>query len=206
MVNSEMPVLKFVAWLLDLKERSLPFTPMFHAYLFVGLKEAILFTDAEEGPGVKLYLESVGVVIQRYNDLWAHLRARRRLGKAGYNSAALSAKEITYLQTLITPLTSQAVALMLTPFEYIIDDNFLIERQRAIKSLDEVTAIKEAYLQDSTAAVRLLAWLTEKIKDGYDIMEHEASARLVQLREERANYICLSCDALTASGPIGQYR
>lgn len=107
------------------------------------------------------------------------------------------------LKTLITRLASQAVALMLTSFEYAIDDEFIIERLRAAKNPNELSAIKEAYLQDSAAIVQFFAWFAEKMRQLYDYTESEALARLTQYRVEQTNYVCASADAIaTTSGPL----
>ena len=66
-----------VDWLLNLRGDDIPFNPVFHSYLFVGLESATLFIEelklTEE---VKGYLQSIGIEWRDYNDLWTFLRRK----------------------------------------------------------------------------------------------------------------------------------
>lgn len=64
-----------IAWLLNLRGSDLPFTPVFHAYLFVSLVAAVLFVDRKKvGRDVESYLKSIGVVLRDYGDVFTFLR------------------------------------------------------------------------------------------------------------------------------------
>ena len=66
-----------IAWLLNLRGDDIPFNPVFHSYLFVGLESAILFIeDSKLTEEVKGYLTSIGVTWRDYNDLWTFLRRK----------------------------------------------------------------------------------------------------------------------------------
>ena len=66
-----------IAWLLNLRGDDIPFNPVFHSYLFVGLESATLFIEsAKVTPDVEGYLQSIGVAIRDYNDIWTFLRRK----------------------------------------------------------------------------------------------------------------------------------
>ena len=63
--------------MLNLRGDDIPFNPVFHSYLFIGLEQAILFIDGNKiTDDVKSYLESIGVSLQDYNDIWTFLRRK----------------------------------------------------------------------------------------------------------------------------------
>lgn len=64
-----------IAWMLNLRGSDLPFTPVFHAYLFVSLVAAVLFVDRKKvNREVEGYLKSIGVVLRDYGDVFTFLR------------------------------------------------------------------------------------------------------------------------------------
>lgn len=66
-----------VAWTLNLRGCDIPYNPLFHAYLFVGLDRSFLFVDANKvTKEVADYLRSVDVSLRDYTDLWSFLRRR----------------------------------------------------------------------------------------------------------------------------------
>ena len=49
--------------------------------------------------------------------------------------------------------------------------------------------------------VRFLAWLDQKLNDGYDITEYEAASRLTEFRRKNKNFMGLAYENISASGP-----
>jgi Xaa-Pro aminopeptidase len=48
-----------------------------------------------------------------------------------------------------------------------------------------------------------MAWLEEKINQGYDITEYEAAFRLMEYRRPNKNFHGLAYETISASGPNG---
>jgi Xaa-Pro aminopeptidase len=74
---------------LNLRGSDIPYNPLFHAYLFVGLDSAVLFAENSKVSKVRaevaLYLEEIDVQLRSYTDLWAFLRRKEwGEGKVGY--------------------------------------------------------------------------------------------------------------------------
>ena len=80
------------------------------------------------------------------------------------------------MQIIITPQTSYAISLMLTSYRYTVLPS-IIEEWKAVKNEVELEGLKAAYLRDGVAYVRWLAWLEQKMAQGYDITEYEAAWR-----------------------------
>ncbi|KAJ8463240.1 hypothetical protein ONZ51_g10388 [Trametes cubensis] len=176
--------LSCIAWLLNLRGDDIPFNPVFHSYLFVGLESATLFIEpAKITPEVQAYLETINVVIRDYNDIWTFLR-RKEWGEGN---------------VIISPETSYAICLMLTSFRYTVLPNY-VEELKAVKNEVEIRGLRNAYLRDGAAYVRWLAWLDEKMQQGYDITEYEAAWRLTEYRRKNKYYMGLAYENISATG------
>lgn len=89
----------------------------------------------------------------------------------------------------------------------------------ALKNEVELEGLRRAYLRDgvcyvSTSSiscqhqctnlcpqVRFLAWLDDKVNQGYDITEWEAAHRLTEFRRKAKHFMGLAYENISASGP-----
>ncbi|KAF9478360.1 Creatinase/aminopeptidase [Pholiota conissans] len=174
-----------IAYTLNLRGSDIPYNPLFHAYLLVGLDNSYLFVEsAKLHPDVIAYLNSIDVQQRPYLDLWPFLR-RREWGEG---------------KVLIAPQTSYAISLMLTHMRYTIAPSF-IEEMMSVKNETEIEGLRRAYLRDGVSYVRFLAWLETKLQDGYDITEYEAGFRLTEFRRKNKHFMGLAYENISASGP-----
>ncbi len=75
--HSCLSVLRWTAWLLNLRGDDIPFNPVFHSYLFIGLETAILFIEKSKiDSSVETYLQSINVSHRDYNEIWTFLRRK----------------------------------------------------------------------------------------------------------------------------------
>ena len=88
---------------------------------------------------------------------------------------------------------------MLTSYRYTVLPSE-IEVQKAVKNEVEMQGLRAAYLRDGAAYVRWLAWLEQKLNQGYDITEYEAAWRLTEFRRQLPNYQGLAYENISASG------
>lgn len=183
-VGTLITALSNIAWLLNLRGGDIPFNPLFQSYLYLGLERAILFTDSTKiSDDVTVYLSSLKVEKKEYNDLWTFLR-RREWGEG---------------KVIISPTTSYAISLMLTHFRYTVMPS-PIESLKAIKNNIEVEGLRRAYIRDGVSYVRWLAWLENKLAEGYEITEYEAAFRLTEFRRKNKHYWGLAYENISASG------
>ncbi len=89
---------------------------------------------------------------------------------------------------------------MMTSFRYTVLPSY-VEEIKAVKNEVEIAGLRDAYLRDGIAYVRWLAWLEEKLQQGYDITEYEAAWRLTEYRRKNKNYMGLAYENISASGP-----
>ncbi|EPS97203.1 hypothetical protein FOMPIDRAFT_38540 [Fomitopsis schrenkii] len=174
-----------IAWLLNLRGDDIPFNPVFHSYLFVSLSQAVLFIEpAKVSPAVDEYLESIGVERQEYNEVWSFLRLKS-WGEG---------------KVILTPQTSYAISLILTSMRYTVLPSY-VDQTKAVKNQVEIQGLRNAYLRDGIAFVRFLAWLEQKIQQGFEITEYEAAWRLTEYRRQLEKYQGLAYENISASGP-----
>ena len=123
----------------------IPYNPLFHAYLFVGLDDATVFVESSKvDEDVANYLERIQVQRKDYTELWPFLR-RRPWGEG---------------KLLISPQTSYAISLMLTNFRYTVLPSF-VEQMMAVKNEVEIDGMRRAYLRDGVSFVRIQLDLSE---------------------------------------------
>ena len=89
---------------------------------------------------------------------------------------------------------------MMTSFRYTVLPSY-IEEMKAVKNDIEISGLRNAYLRDGAAYVRWLAWIEQKIQQGYDITEYEAAWRLTEYRRKNKYYMGLAYENISATGP-----
>ena len=128
----------------------IPYNPLFHAYLFVGLEDATVFVESSKvDEEVSSYLERIHVQRKDYTELWPFLR-RRPWGEG---------------KLLISPQTSYAISLMLTNFRYTVLPSF-VEQMMAVKNEVEIDGMRRAYLRDGVSFVRIQLDFIRSCADG----------------------------------------
>ena len=76
-----------------------------------------------------------------------------------------------------------------------------VDQAKAVKNSAEIKGLRNAYLRDGIAFVRFLAWLEQKIQQGFEITEYEAAWRLTEYRRQLEKYQGLAYENISASGP-----
>lgn len=88
---------------------------------------------------------------------------------------------------------------MMTSFRYTVLPSY-VEEMKAVKNKTEINGLRNAYLRDGAAYVRWLAWIEQKIQQGYDITEYEAAWRLTEYRRKNKHYMGLAYENISATG------
>ena len=93
----------------------------------------------------------------------------------------------------------------MTSFRYTVLPSH-VEEMKAVKNKAEIHGLRNAYLRDGAAYVRWLAWMEQKIQQGYDITEYEAAWRLTEYRRKNKHYMGLAYENISATGSnAGEY-
>ncbi|TRM70242.1 peptidase M24, structural domain-containing protein [Schizophyllum amplum] len=190
-VGTLITSLPAIAYVLNLRGSDIPFNPVFQAYLYISLNPSskyphTLFVDKNKlKPEVIDYLKVIDVVQKEYTELWAWLRLRQ-WGEG---------------KVIIAPETSYAVSLMLTHMRYTIAPS-QIEVMMSVKNETELAGMRRAYHRDGLAFTRFLAWLENKLAQGYEVTEWEAGHRLTEFRRQyKPEWMGLAYENISATGP-----
>ncbi|KAG8951448.1 hypothetical protein FRC03_012538 [Tulasnella sp. 419] len=176
--------LSSVAWLLNLRGSDLPFTPVFHAYLFVSLAAAVLFVDRKKvSPEVEAALKENNVVLRDYAEVFSFLRT------GGWGAG----------RVLIEPQTPYVISLMLSSPRYILAGSYG-DQQKALKTDAEIDGFRQAYLRDGAAMVRWFAWLDEKMTKGEPVSEWGASQKLTEYKRLTDEFMGTAHETISATG------
>lgn len=177
--------LSSVAWLLNLRGSDLPFTPVFHAYLFISTAAAVLFVDRKKlTPDVEMYLKSMGVVLRDYGEVFNFLRT------GGWGAG----------RVLIDAQTPYVISLMLSSPRYMLASSYG-EEKKALKNETEIAGFRAANLRDGAAMVRWFAWLDEKMTKHEPVSEWGASQKLNELKRENQEFVGPAYENICATGP-----
>ncbi|CAG8728850.1 11662_t:CDS:2, partial [Acaulospora morrowiae] len=74
---------------------------------------------------------------------------------------------------------------------------------KAIKNEVELEGMRQCHLRDAAAVINYFAWLEEQLAEGKVFNEIDGSNRLEKFRAEQSDFVGLSFDTISASGPNG---
>jgi len=181
------------AWLLNIRGRDLPGTPVVYGFLLITMDAATIFIDREKISDFATKLTAQGFTIANYSDL-AKALSELPGGKILFNSKKTNTNLAHAIPTEIVRETET---------EDIITD------LKAQKSAVEIANMRNAYLKESAALVRIVKWVDDNIKTGKTFTEDDVSNTLTDFRKELPDYICDSFPAIAAyagNGAQAHYR
>lgn len=174
-----------VGWLLNLRARDLPCTPLAVAYALVTSKACTLFvapgrlTDADAAA-----LAESGVTVRGYGDL---LDA---VGKVDADEVFLVDEKATNYD-LYTALSAYRTVPGTDP----------IFALKGVKNAVELQNIRECHIRDGVAVVRFQMDLEKALAEGKDLYETDIEAMLQKRRAEQPGYLEDSFPTIAAWGP-----
>lgn len=160
-----------ICWLFNIRGNDIPNNPFVLSYSLVGEKESFLFLDKTKvNPSVEEELRNSGVIIKDYNEIYSVLRHINDT-----SSIIVDYDSVNY--SLIDSINKKARK---------IHKPNLTTMIKAVKSPIEVENMKEAYIKDGAALVRLFKWIKE---NSGTITEVDAVKKAEELR--RNEPLCL---------------
>ncbi|KAG8718500.1 hypothetical protein FRC08_005144 [Ceratobasidium sp. 394] len=173
-----------IAWLLNLRGGDIPYNPLFHAYLWVGVDGATLFVQGSKlGADVHAYLRELRVESKEISEIWGYLR-KREFGNG---------------KVIISPKTPYVVSLLLVDANYIVAPSYL-DAAKAVKNPTEIEGFKRAYLRDGVAMAKGFAWLKEQLRIGNTVTEWEAAEMFTEFRKQEEYFMGLAYETVSATG------
>ncbi|KAF0459956.1 Creatinase/aminopeptidase [Gigaspora margarita] len=179
-----------IAWLYNLRGSEVEYNPVFFSYSLVTRDEAILYIDDRKL--TKEAKDHLGPDVQYrpYDAIFEDLQ--KHSVKLKNDSQKL----------LISTRTSWAIA-RAAGESNIEETRSPITDAKAIKNEVELEGMRQCHLRDSCAVINYFAWLEEQLANGKTINEIDGSNQLEKFRAEQADFMGLSFDTISASGPNG---
>lgn len=206
-----LTMLDDIAWLLNLRGADIPFNPVFFAFAIVSLESGAsaqtsvtLFIDPSKttNPEVKAHLEALKVTIVPYDDFYSHLAS---------NLKSESKPAEVWLDT---SKSNSWTYLKLTGFDVkpdgpaacnIYQERLPIPDMKAKKNSVEIEGFRQAHIQDGAALVEFFSWLESTVTasdyDSHLLNEHEVAEREYEFRQKRKDFVGLSFDTISSTGP-----
>ena len=177
-----------VAWLLNLRARDLPCTPLAVAYAFVTLDGCTLFlapgrlSDADAAT-----LAGYGVTLRGYDALLDFVRSLD--------------KPETVLMAPAATSFALTTALQQNPCLTVLEGADPIAMLKSIKNETELANDRECHIRDGVAMVRFQMDLEAALASGRTLMETDIETMLQARRGEQPGYFEDSFDTIAAYGP-----
>ena len=180
-----------IAWTLNLRGTDVHCVPVFVSYLLIASDKVSLFVDeAKVSSEIRVYLESNGVSIYKYNKVEEGLKAYSE-----YN-ILLDGNETSYY--LWKAVRCQEIVQASSP----------IPAMKAVKNEAEIAGYRSAMLKDGVAMVKFLKWLLPAVEAGGET-EISIDKKLTALRAEQKLFRDISFDTIAgyqAHGAIVHYE
>jgi Xaa-Pro aminopeptidase len=181
-----------IAWLFNLRGSDISFNPIFFAYAIITSEgDCTLYLANEENTSVLLdklgkELKNVPKILP-YNQIFKHLKDTVK----GEKKILVSKNcNLALIKALGGP---EAVAIKPSP----------IAADKAIKNETELKGFRECHKRDGAAIVKYFAWLEDQLDKNQELDEVDGANQLERFRQLGKNYVGLSFDTISSTGPNG---
>ena len=184
-----------IAWLFNLRGSDISFNPVFFAYaLITNEGESTLYLankeKASEDLLVKLGQElKAPPKIFPYDQIFKDLKSGNKFTKG---------KKI-----LVSKLCNLALAKALGDPESVIVKPSPIAAEKSIKNETELNGFRECHKRDGAAIIKYFAWLKNSLEKNEELDEVDGANQLERFRQLGENYVGLSFDTISSTGPNG---
>lgn len=179
-----LPVLDEICWLFNIRGNDIPHNPYVTAYAVIGEQTAYLFVEPHKvGQEERELLLKDGIHIEGYGEIYSFL------GKLDGSTSILLDPEKTNA-SLYRAIPASA--------RKIISEG-LVTPIKAVKNEVEIRNIRDSYIKDAVALVKLFKWLKETVPH-QDVTETDADLKGLEFRKELPLFVDLSFSTISAYG------
>ncbi|XP_054167051.1 xaa-Pro aminopeptidase 1-like [Oppia nitens] len=185
-----------IAWLFNLRGSDIDFNPVFFAYSVITIDNIYLFIDENKlSPEASKHLHiDVSAINHQTHGSNIELRPYKMIKE-------FLKWMISQIQGKIWISQKSSCSLVsLVPESRRVDSLSPIQLKKAIKNSVEIEGMKRAHIKDAVALCEFFAWLEEEVSNG-DVDEISAANKLEQFRREQEDFVGLSFETISASGP-----
>lgn len=174
-----------IAWFLNLRGNDIEFNPVFYSYLLLNGDEFTLYSDKPERfSNLDLYFSENKIELKPYDQIFGDL------------------KDIPISSKVVIPETaSWAIVNALSNSNYQVTTS-PIDELKLLKTKEEIDGAISAHYKDGIALCKYFAWLEHEIGHNCELIDEvEASDKQELFRKEQENFVGLSFETISSTGP-----
>jgi len=172
-----------IAWLLNIRGNDIDNTPVVYSYALITNKDAFVFIDSNKVADISGKLTSQGFTLENYDAVAEKLSTLPRDINIYYNQGK----------------TNVSLALEI-PNKPDKNSKDIITHLKGVKSEIELKNIRNAYIKEGVAMVKLLKWVDDNISANKEFCENDVETILKVFRKEQEYYLRDSFDTIAAYG------
>lgn len=187
-----------VAWLFNLRGSDIPYNPVFFSYAIVTLESAAIYVDKEKlDAEASSYLEENGVAIKPYKDIFADIKSLSE--KPGQLDPGPACQPPHFA---ISTKASWALKLAFKRGANVEVTRSPICDAKAVKNATETEGMRACHIRDGVALIEFFSWLENQLVVQRAVLDEVAAAdKLEDLRKGQDNYVGLSFNTISSTGP-----
>lgn len=187
-----------IAWLFNLRGNDIPYNPVFFSYAIVTPDKATLYVDSSKlSDESKSYLSSNSVMVRPYDAFFEDIKSLVASMQPRSEEAA------TPVKFLIPTTASWALKLAIGE-KNCEEIRSPIGDAKAVKNETELEGMRQCHIRDGAALIEYFAWLEDQlVNKGAKLDEVEAADQLEAFRKKQKDFVGLSFDTISSTGPNG---
>ncbi|KAL9119682.1 MAG: hypothetical protein Q9187_003766 [Circinaria calcarea] len=191
-----------IAWLYNLRGNDIPYNPVFFSYALVTPTAASIYVDASKlSSEVRSHLGD-SVHIRPYEAIFEDTKSLSASLELEASPSSEPDSAIPKRKFMISTKASWALSLSLGGEEKVDELRSLIGDAKAIKNKTELEGMRQCHIRDGAALSEYFAWLEEELAaKGSTLDEVQAADKLEQIRSQKENFVGLSFDTISSTGP-----
>ncbi|KAI6247274.1 putative Xaa-Pro aminopeptidase P [Erysiphe necator] len=189
-----------IAWLFNLRGSDIPYNPVFFSYACITPSTATLYVDSHKlDSECSNYLKENKILVRPYEEIFDEGKLLAELSK---HKDERSQSEIGTKRFLVSTKTSWALERALKGEADLEEIRSPIGDAKAMKNATELAGMRACHIRDGATLTEFFSWLEYKLLvENAIIDEVMAADKLEELRSKQENYVGLSFETISSSGP-----
>jgi Xaa-Pro aminopeptidase len=187
-----------IAWLFNLRGNDIPYNPVFFSYAIVTPDKATLYVDSSKlSDASKSYLSSNSVMVRPYDAFFEDIKSLVASMQPRGEEAAVPVK-------FLIPTTASWALKLAIGEKNCEEIRSPIGDAKAVKNERELEGMRQCHIRDGAALIEYFAWLEDQlVNKGAKLDEVEAADQLEEMRKKQKDFVGLSFDTISSTGPNG---
>ena len=177
-----LSALEEICWLFNIRGNDIPYNPYVTSFALIGMNTAYLFVDPDKVPAdARHSLEAGNIKVMEYTAVYDFLKAIKGPASVIYDPEKTNISLVQSIPASVRKIEAQGLTAPL----------------KAVKNEVEIKNIRDCYLKDSTALVKLFKWLKENVASE-EITELDVDNKGIEIRKELPLFMDLSFGTIAA--------